>query len=171
MLRPIFSMFALMMLVVSAGCSPEAVKQVGDKASGAVSDAAGSVADAAKDAAGDMMGKASEALAGVEGGSDMLKKVTDMFAQTTNTLGGITDVDTAKAALPDLGKLTESFGGMSEGFGKLPDAAKGALAGVFKSSIDQLKPIIDKLMAIPGVEAVLKPAVEALMGKLDAFKA
>ena len=68
-------------------------------------------------------------------------------------------------------KLTESFGGMSEMFGKMPDAAKSALAGVFQSSLKQLQPIIDKVLAIPGVEAVLKPAIDALMSKLGNFKA
>lgn len=48
---------------------------------------------------------------------------------------------------------------------------KSAVAGVFQSSIAQLKPIIEKIMAIPGVEAILKPAIDALMSKLDAFKA
>lgn len=48
--------------------------------------------------------------------------------------------------------------------------SKGAVSSVFQSSLGQLKPIIEKVMSIPGVEAVLKPAIDALMSKLDAFK-
>ncbi len=159
---------ALMML--TAGCSPEAAK---DMASKAADDAAGAAKQAASDAGAgmsDMMSKATKALAGVEGGSDMLKKVTEMFGKATSALGGVKDADSATAALPELSQLTDGFGGMSEMLGKMPDAAKVAVAGVFKSSIEQLKPIIDKVMALPGVEAVLKPAIEAMMSKLEAFK-
>jgi hypothetical protein len=30
--------------------------------------------------------------------------------------------------------------------------------------------MLDKIMAIPGVDAIIKPAIDALMAKLDAFK-
>lgn len=149
-------------VVFSVGCSPEAAKQAADKAGG--------MAEAAKGAAGDLAGKASEALSGVEGGSEMLKQVTELFGKATSTLTGVKDAESATAALPDLGKLTEGFGGMTEMFSKMPDAAKTAVAGVFKSSLEQLQPIIDKVMAIPGVEAILKPAIDAMMSKLEAFK-
>lgn len=60
---------------------------------------------------------------------------------------------------------------MTDMFGKLPEGAKSAVAGIFQSSIGELKPIIAKVMAIPGVEAVLKPAIDAMLSKLGAFKA
>ncbi len=158
------------LVVVSVGCSPEAAKTMTDKAADGVTGAAQGAAEGLGAGMTDMMGKATEALSGVEGGADMLKQVTELFGSATKTLSGVTDVDSATAALPDLGKLTEGFGGMTEMFNKMPDAAKGAVTGVFQSSLEQLKPIIDKVMAIPGVEAVLKPAIDALMSKLDSFK-
>jgi hypothetical protein len=168
MVRSLLALTAL--FLVSAGCSPEATKEM-------AGNAAGEMANAAKGAAGemgagmaDMMGKATEALAGVEGGSDMLKNITEMFGTATSTLNGIKDADTATAALPELGKLTEGLGGMSDMFGKLPDAAKSAVSGIFQSSLGQLKPIIDKILAIPGVETIVKPAIDALLSKLDGFK-
>ena len=153
----------------SVGCSPDAAKQMTDKAAGGMSDAAKGAGDLGAGMS-DMMGKATEALSGVEGGKEMLSKVTEFFGTATKTLSGVKDADTATAALPELDKVTEGFGGLTEMFGKMPDAAKGAVSGVFKSSLEQLKPIIEKVMAIPGVEAVLKPAIDALMSKLDAFK-
>jgi hypothetical protein len=154
------------LFVVSLGCSPEAAKEMTDKAAAGAKEAAGDIGGGVSG----MMDKATEALSGVEGGSEMLKQVTDLFATATKTLGGVKDADSATAALPDLGKLTEGFGGMTEVFSKLPDAAKVAVSGVFQSSLGQLQPIIDKVMAIPGVEAILKPAIDALMSKLEAFK-
>ena len=158
------------LFVVSVGCSPEAAKKMTDKASGGMADAAKGATGDLGAGVSDMMGKANEALSGVEGGSDMLKKATEMFGTATKTLSGVKDADSATAVLPELGKLTEGFGGMTEMFGKMPDAAKGAVSSVFQSSLGQLKPIIEKVMAIPGVEAILKPAIDALMSKLDTFK-
>ena len=60
---------------------------------------------------------------------------------------------------------------MTNKFGGLPAAAKTAVAGIFESSLGELKPMLEKLLAIPGVEAILKPAIDALMEKLGAFKA
>jgi hypothetical protein len=147
-------------------------KDMAAKAQEAVKDAK----DAAKDAAeksgiADALTKAKEALASVEGGSDMLDKVQGSFGTLSKLLGDIKDEASAGGAVAELNKLTESFGGMTELFGKLPDSAKGMVSQLFASSLSDIKPIIDKVMAIPGVEAVIKPAIEALMAKLNEFKA
>jgi hypothetical protein len=169
---------AAIVFSISAGCSPEDASKMANDAANNAAATAGDVADAAAGAASDagagmsdLMGKATEALASVEGGSDMLKKVSEMFGSATSTLQGVTDVNSATSALPELTKLTDSFGGMTELYGKLPDAAKSAVAGVFQSSLKQLEPIIAQVLAIPGVESVLKPAIDALMSKLSAFQA
>lgn len=143
----------------------EATKTMAEEAKAAVGDAIKA------SGMSEMLSKATEALASVEGGSDMLKNVQESFGKLTSTLSSITDGETATAALPQLSQLTESFGGMNDLFGKLPDAAKGAVSGVFGSAISELKPILDKIMAIPGVDAIIKPAIDGLMAKLDAFKA
>lgn len=160
------------------GCDTE-VSKTGGSMSESAKAMTENMKDKAKDAVGDavkasgmtdLLGKASEALASVEGGSDMLKNVQESFGSLTSTLSGISDGDSATAALPKLSQLTDSFGGMNDLFSKLPDAAKSAVSGVFSSSLGEIKPIIDKIMAIPGVESILKPAIDALMEKLAAFK-
>ena len=163
-------LFVMLMttIVFPMGCTPETAKDMGKDMAGKAKDAG----DMAK-AAGmpDMLGKAQDALKSVEGGSDMLKSVTETFAKATSTFKGVTDADSATAALPEIGKLTESFGGFSDTFSKLPDSAKGAVSNVFKSALGDLKPILDKVLAIPGVESILKPAIDALLAKLGSFKA
>ena len=163
----------------SAASMAESAASMADATKG-ITEATKTMADEAKAAVGDaikatgmseMLGKATEALSSVEGGADMLKNVQESFGKLTSTLSAITDGESATAALPQLSQLTESFGGMSDLFGKLPDAAKGAVSGVFGSAISELKPMLDKIMAIPGVDAIIKPAIDALMAKLDAFKA
>jgi hypothetical protein len=171
-----FCVVLMSLVSIPIGCSPEAVKESAANTQAA----AGQMAEKAKAAAGDManatgladlMGKAQEALKSVEGGSDMLKNVSETFAKATTTFKGVIDADSATAALPDITKLTESFGGFSDMYGKLPDAAKNAVSSVFTSALGDLKPILDKVLAIPGVEAILKPAIDALIEKIGSFKA
>jgi hypothetical protein len=140
-------------------------KEMTDKAKDAVKDAV------EKSGVADALTKAKDALASVEGGSDMLEKVQGSFGSLSKLLGDIKDEASANGAVSELNKLTESFGGMTELFGKLPESAKGMVSQLFESSMSDIKPIIDKVMAIPGVEAIIKPAVEALMAKLNEFKA
>lgn len=154
-------------LVFNSGCSPEDAKKAADSAANKAKEAAAE----ASAGASDLAGKASEALSGVEGGSELLKQATELLGKVTTTISGVKDTDTATAAAGELGKLTEGFSGLTDVFGKLPDTAKSAVAGVFKNSLDQLKPIIEKVLAIPGVEAVLKPTIDSLMSKLEGFKA
>ena len=159
-------------LAVSMGCTPEAtnkIEKMGTEDASTAKSAAGDMADAT--GMSDMLSKAKDALSSVEGGSDMLKSVTETFAKATSTFKGVTDADSATAALPDIDKLTESFGGFSEMFGKLPDVAKTAVIGVFTSALGDLKPILDKVLAIPGVESILKPAIDAMLAKIGSFKA
>ncbi len=75
------------------------------------------------------------------------------FEGAKNALGSITDVDSAKAALPQLDGLT----GMLD---KVPESARGGLSGM----LGGLTPMLDKVSAIPGVGAVIAPFVEKLQG-------
>jgi hypothetical protein len=166
MFRSLLSSVFVTLMLLSLGCSTEAAKDMTNKATETVG---GAASEATSGAAG-LLGKASEAMAGVEGGAEMLTQVKEMFATLTTALGGVTDADSANGAMGEINKLTDGLGGLTEKFASLPDAAKSAVAGVFQSSLGELKPMIDKVLAIPGVEAILKPAIDSLMAKLDAFK-
>lgn len=177
---------AVGMLIVGglllAGCSPEAKTEI-DKAKQAASDAA----ESTKDATGEIAGKAGEvvkdaqenvtsaaaaaadALKGVAGGPELLKKVTEFFGSAGKTLQGITDVESAKAALPKLTELTSSTDELSKSMANLPEGAKSSISGVWEKGIAELKALVEKVMALPGVESVLRPKVNELMGKLEAI--
>lgn len=72
-------------------------------------------------------------------------------SEAQSALGNVTDIDSAKAALPALDGLT----GMLD---KVPEGARGPLSGV----LGGLTPLLDKASAIPGVGDVLAPAAEKL---------
>lgn len=125
----------------------ETTKSVGESATGAVSGAVSSVT----------------------GGGDMAGSIGGMFDTATESIGGITDVDSAKAAIPGIEGMTEKVGGMSGMFDKLPDAAKGPIQGMVGDKMPMLQGVLDKAMQIPGVGDVLGPVAGGLMEKLSAF--
>ncbi len=133
--------------------------------SGAASDAASATGDAVSGAAD----KATDAVAGAADGLNvegLTGDVTGMFNQASETLGGITDIDSATAAVPGLEELGGKVAGLPDMFDKVPEAARGPLQGVVGEGLGSLQPIIDKVMAIPGVGAVLEPILEPILETL-----
>ncbi len=109
-------------------------------------------------------GAASSAMDKVSGmaGGDMTANITSMFGSATESLEGITDVESAKAAVPALTDFSGKIDGVASMADKLPDAAKPILAG----ALEKIMPMLDKVMAIPGVGAVLGGVIEPLKEKL-----
>lgn len=165
----------------AAADTKEAAAGLHEAASEAVSEAKDAAVDAAEDAkaaAGDAVdaattamkegfdavsAAASEALKGVEGGGELLKKVTDLFGSATKDLQGVTDVDTGRAALPKLHELTGSLEGLKATIDKLPAEAKAAITSVIDKGVEQLEALAHKVMDIPGVSDVVKPEVDKLI--------
>lgn len=155
----------------------EAAADVRDEAAQAASDAkeaaheAKEAATQAVDAAKTSMkegldavsAKASEALKSVEGGGELLKKVTDLLGSASTSLQGVTDVDTSKAALPKLTELNGSLASLKATIEKLPAEAKTALASVIDKGVEQLEALSKKVEALPGVSDVVKPEVDKLI--------
>jgi hypothetical protein len=106
----------------------------------------------------------------VSGNMDVGKELTGVMGSVTDSLGGITDVESAKAALPQLDETTGKLGGLVGLMDKLPEAAKGPVSEIVSSGLPQIQGIIDKISAIPGVGPIIKPAVDGLMEKLALFQ-
>lgn len=168
--------------LVSAGCSKEAdtkldqAKQKASEAAQSAQDAFGEIADEAGKTAKDAQesvasaaASAKDALKEVAGGPELMKKVTDFFDTAGKTLQGITDVESAKAALPKLNELSASTDDFSALMAKLPEGARSNISSVMEKGIAELKVLADKVMALPGVESVIKPSVNELMEKLAAI--
>ena len=51
----------------------------------------------------------------------------------------------------------------------LPADSKGALAALLASARPALDGLFDKVLAIPSVDSIAKPAIDALRAKLDAL--
>lgn len=99
-------------------------------------------------------------------GMDVGQQLGDVLGSATDTLSGITDVESAQAALPDIEAMTAKLDGMTGMLGQLPEGARTAVTDVARNSIGQLQPVIDKVLEIPGVGPVLRPAIESMLEKL-----
>jgi len=92
-----------------------------------------------------------------------------MFSGASDTLGGITDVDSATAALPDLEKLGENVTSVSGMMENIPEDALGPISSIATDGMGQLQPIVDKVMGIDGVGDVIGPVLNPILEKLKAF--
>jgi hypothetical protein len=107
----------------------------------------------------------------VVGALDIGKQVTDSISSLRTTLGGITDAASAQAALLKLQEVTTQIDKVDGMIGQLSAEQRKSLAGLVNPLIPTLSPLFDKVLAIPGVAEVLKPAIDTLKTKLAALAA
>jgi hypothetical protein len=160
------------------GCTQETIKKAEDAAQNAAAQAGDAAQNAAAQAAStaqnslnESMNEALNSVRGVEGGEELVTSIRDMVGSVASTLAGITDEKSATSAVPELNKFSDSLSKMSDTFAKLPGPAKAVLANVFETALGDMKPQIEKILAMPGVEAIVKPAIDSLLEKFGSFKA
>jgi hypothetical protein len=103
------------------------------------------------------------------GGQDIAKQITDSVASVRTTLGGVSDVASAQAALPKLREVTTQIDKTEGAVGQLSAEQRKAIAAVINPLMPTVNQLCDKVLAIPGVSEVLKPSVETLKAKLTAL--
>ena len=102
-------------------------------------------------------------------GTDVNAQLTTAFDGLKTTLGGITDVASAQAALPKLQEAVTSVDGLTAMAAKLTPAQRTMLAGAITAALPTLKDLIAKVLAIPGIGDIIKPTVDTLMAKVEAL--
>lgn len=91
------------------------------------------------------------------------RNATELFGGLTSVLGGVRNLDTAKAALPELEKLSPMLQDLEAEAGRLPAEEKPAFADFIGKNLGLLQKVIDTVMAIPGVRDVLGPVVTPMV--------
>ena len=94
------------------------------------------------------------------------KAAGGLFTGLAKALGGVTDVDTAKAALPQLEALGPMLSTLETEAGNLPADEKPAFAEIIGKHLGTLQKVIDTVMAIPGVKDLLGPVVTPMVESL-----
>ena len=147
----------------------DAVKDTAAAVTDTATDATASATDAVKDTAATATDSATDATAGLAGALDpsaVGDQVGGLFSSATETLGGITDADSAKAAIPAFGELGTKVDSVTEMFGGLPEAAQGPVSAIAKTGMGTVQPLVDKALALPGVGSILSPVIGPIMEKL-----
>jgi hypothetical protein len=97
---------------------------------------------------------------------DQAKKI---FGDLSSTLTGVKDAASAQTALPQLTATSASLDGLASMTNGLPADAKSQLIALIASTMPQLAPLVTNVLKIPGAEAILKPVLDAIMGKMTAM--
>ena len=107
-------------------------------------------------------------LSGVKAGDvDIGQLATSAVNDLYSSLTSIKDEATAQMALPGLTKASSELDRLSGLLGQLSPETRKVLAETFASIRPNLDQLLDKALAIPGVGAIIKPAVDAIRAKLD----
>lgn len=95
--------------------------------------------------------------------------LTGLFGTLTKTLGGVTDAASAESAIPGLKDLLPTLTSIQDRTAALPDAGRAAVKETVGKGMGSLTSLIEKVMAIPGVGAILEPVVGPMVEVLKAL--
>ncbi|MDG2380737.1 MAG: hypothetical protein P8N76_03610 [Pirellulaceae bacterium] len=134
----------------------------------AAQEATQSIENAAQSAAttlGNKFHQASEAarssLEGVDGGGEIMTKLSESFTSAHQALHHVTDGDTAQAA-------ADKFDEMGDKLSQLPAEARTAIAAMIEKEAAELKRLTDEMD--PTIKNVVKPKLDALINKLKSLE-
>lgn len=94
------------------------------------------------------------------------KTAGELFNGLGKVLRGVTNEETARAAIPELEGFGPILSRLEEETDRLPADEKPAFAKVIGESIGWLSKVIDTVMAIPGVKSLLGPVVTPMVETL-----
>ena len=89
--------------------------------------------------------------------------VNDLYS----SIQGIKDDATAQSSMPGLTKASSEFDQLTGVLNQLSPEDRKTLADLVTSIRPNLDQLLDKALAIPGVQAIIKPTVEAIRAELD----
>jgi Bacterial protein of unknown function (DUF937) len=111
-----------------------------------------------------------DSLKGIDvGGADLATTLGSAISGLRTTLAGITDEATAKSALPGLTNLSGQLEALANNADSIPASARSALSTALGSILPNIVELIDKVLAIPGVEAAIGPTLTGIRQHLEAL--
>ena len=103
------------------------------------------------------------------GNVDLRQQMTSVVDRASQSLQGVTDEDSARAALPTLAELNGDLDNMTPLVDRLPEPARNAFAQIARSGHGRLEAEVDRIESIPAVPDNVKQVVRELSGKLESF--
>ncbi len=93
-------------------------------------------------------------------------QLTGVLTGVTQTLSGVHDADSAKAAVPQIKDASSKLDSLKTVWAQLPDSAKTEVRTSVTPKITAVQDLVTKVEAMPGVGDILKPAADDLVSKL-----
>ncbi|HEV7260189.1 MAG TPA: DUF937 domain-containing protein [Bosea sp. (in: a-proteobacteria)] len=103
------------------------------------------------------------------GGVNIGTEVQSAVDGLANSLRGITDAASARAALPRLQGVATQFDKVKAVVDQMPTSARTALATLITALRPSLEGLFNKVLAIPGVAEIAKPTIDGVRANLDAL--
>jgi hypothetical protein len=97
------------------------------------------------------------------------ERVTAALQDARASLEGVTDAESARAAVPALTEINTQLEDLSSTVGQLPEDAKKILADLLRGDVTELKTLGGDVTSQEGVGDVLNPVLEPIMAKLDSW--
>jgi Bacterial protein of unknown function (DUF937) len=108
------------------------------------------------------------ALHGIEiGGADLADTLRTSIEGLRSTLAGVTDEATAKEALPSLSNYSSQLEALANGVESIPTDARSVLVTALGGAMPTINELFAKVLALPGVEAVIGPTLSAIRQHLE----
>lgn len=101
------------------------------------------------------------------GGVDLATQVSASVGALNAALTGITDAASAQAALPKIQEATAQLDKISGLAAQLPPNARKTLAGLIAGATPTIYQLCDKVVAMPGVGGIAKPAIDELRTRIE----
>jgi hypothetical protein len=103
------------------------------------------------------------------GDTNVGKAVSHAVNDVTATLGGISDQASAQAAVPQLVTIDARLYQLKPKIEQLPDDARKTLASLVTGMLPKIQSALDRIQATPGASDAIKPALDSIITKLDAW--
>ena len=97
---------------------------------------------------------------------DLGKQLSSSLSSAGTALGSITDVESAKVAVPQLESVNAKLDEISAGSANMSPTEKASLSEMAASQVPMLKSAMDQAYAIPGVKEVIQPPMDSMLAKL-----
>jgi hypothetical protein len=152
----------------------EMAEEAADSAEQATEEAA-EATESATEQAGEAAGAVEESLTEAQtaaltvGDVNVGAQLNEIVQSAETSLEGITDAQSAEAAVPALNQINSQLEQLSGTVGQLPEDAKKVLADLLGDQVTELKTLAESVANQEGVGAVLNPVLEPIMAKLDSW--
>jgi len=91
------------------------------------------------------------------------RQVGNTIGSTQRILEGVTDSESATAAVPKLEAINDSLSSLSQAIPDIPDVAKAPMANLVGQGVTRIQPLVDKTSQTEGVGEILNPVLGKLM--------